>query len=239
MLFHHEFMSEGTATRRRRYSSPLRAAQAGQTRLAVLAAATRLFAEKGWSGTGMREVARAAQVSVETVYANFGSKGALLREALDVAVVGDDEPVPLSDRPEFRALAEGGARAQATGRLLAALHRRTAALYRVLQHAAAADAEMAGLLRKNQADERAQVREGVVAVARREVTETEVDALFAVLSNDVFLLLTETTGWSDDQYASWVAATVARLLDLGEVQERGSAAATSPAGWAGAGPAPS
>ena len=218
MLFHHESMNEGTATRRRRYSSPLRAAQAGQTRLAVLAAATRLFAEKGWSGTGLREVARAAQVSVETVYANFGSKGALLREALDVAVVGDDEPVPLSDRPEFRALAEGdaAARAQAAGRLLAALHRRTAALYRVLQHAAAADAEMADLLRKNQADERAQVREGVLAVARRDVTEIEVDAMFAVLSNDVFLLLTETTGWSDDQYASWVAATVARLLDLGE-----------------------
>jgi AcrR family transcriptional regulator len=157
-------------------------------------------------------------VSVETVYANFGSKGALLREALDVAVVGDDEPVPLSDRPEFRALAEGdaAARAQAAGRLLAALHRRTAALYRVLQHAAAADAEMDDLLRTTQANERAQVREGMLAVARREFTETEVDALFAVLSNDVFLLLTETTGWSDDQYASWVAATVARLLDLGE-----------------------
>jgi AcrR family transcriptional regulator len=36
---------------------------------------------------------RAAQVSVETVYTNFGSKGALLREALDVVVVGADEPV--------------------------------------------------------------------------------------------------------------------------------------------------
>jgi len=75
MLFHHGTMSEETATRRRRYSSPLRAAQAGQTRLAIIAAASRLFAEKGWSGTGMRDVARAAQVSVETVYANFGSKG--------------------------------------------------------------------------------------------------------------------------------------------------------------------
>jgi hypothetical protein len=37
-----------------------------------------------------------------------------------------------------------------------------------------------------------------------------------VLSNDVYLLITETTGWSDDQYGTWVAATVARLLDLGE-----------------------
>jgi hypothetical protein len=52
-------------------------------------------------------------------------------------------------------------------------------------------AELADLLRTNQANERAQVREGVLAVARREVTETEVDAMFAVLSNDVFLLLTD------------------------------------------------
>jgi hypothetical protein len=79
---------------------------------------------------------------------------------------------------------------------------------------------MAGLLRKNQADERAQVREGVIAVGRREVTETEVDAMFAVLSNDVYLLLTETTGWSDDQYATWVAATVARLLDRAYDQDQ-------------------
>jgi AcrR family transcriptional regulator len=211
-------MSEGTETRRRRYTSPLREAQAGQTRLAILTAATRLFAENGWAGTGMRDVARTAKVSVETVYSNFGSKGALLQQAIDVAIVGDDEQVPLSDRPEFRVLAEGDARtrAEATGRLLATTHRRTAALYRVVQHAAAADTEMAELLRANQARLRAQVREGMLAVARREVTETEVDAMFAVLSNDVFLLLTETTGWSDDQYASWVAATVARLLDLGE-----------------------
>jgi hypothetical protein len=54
----------------------------------------------------------------------------------------------------------------------------------------------------------------VLAVARREVTETEVDAMFAVLGNAVYLLLTETSGWSDHQYASWVAATAARLLDL-------------------------
>jgi hypothetical protein len=46
---------------------------------------------------------------VETVYANFGSKGALLQQA----IVGDDEQVPLSDRPEFRVLAAGDARARA------------------------------------------------------------------------------------------------------------------------------
>jgi AcrR family transcriptional regulator len=145
--------------------------------MAIVAAASRLFAENGWSGTGMRDVARAAQVSVEFVYANFGSKSSLLKQALDVA---------------------------------------TAALHRVLQQGAAAAAELAALLAKKLASQRAQVREGILAVARREITEAEVDAMFAVLSTDVYLLLTETSGWSSDQYESWVAATVARLLDLGE-----------------------
>ena len=55
----------------------------------------------------MRDVARAAGVSVETVYASFRSKGDLLMAALDVAVVGDAGPVPLDQRPEFAALGSG------------------------------------------------------------------------------------------------------------------------------------
>jgi hypothetical protein len=54
----------------------------------------------------------------------------------------------------------------------------------------------------------------MAAVARREPTETEVDGMFAVLSSDVYLLLTETCGWADDAYQSWVATTVVRLLNL-------------------------
>jgi AcrR family transcriptional regulator len=194
----------------------LRAAQAGQTRLVILAAATRLFEEQGWAGTGMRDVARAAQVSVETVYANFGSKAQLLKQAMDVAVVGDDEPVPLSDRPEFRALAEGDARAraEATGRLMVSLRRRSARLQRVLQQAGPSDPELAGVLQAGRVTERQDFRKGLTAVAQRDVTETEVDEMFAVLSNDVYLLLTETCGWTDDAYQSWVATTVVRLLNL-------------------------
>ena len=209
-------MSQGAAEQRRKYRSPLREAQAGQTRRAILAAASQLFAEHGWGGTGMRGVARAARVSVETVYANFGSKSELLKQALDVAVVGDDEPVPLSERPVFRALAEGdlAARAQAAGHLLATMHRRTAPLQRVLQQAAPSDPDLTALLRRGHATERMSVHQGVRAVAQREVTETEVDAMFAVFGTDVFLLLTETCGWTDEAYKSWVATTVVRLLNL-------------------------
>ncbi len=90
-----------------------------QTRAAVVEAATALFGENGWAGTGMRDVARAVGVAVETVYSNFGSKAELLLAALDVAVVGDAQQVPLAERPEFaraqsRVTARAGVRRGAT-----------------------------------------------------------------------------------------------------------------------------
>jgi AcrR family transcriptional regulator len=81
-------MTTDQPTARRAYQSARRRQQAADTRKAVVDAATRLFGERGWAATGMRDVAREAGVSVETVYANFSSKGDLLMAAIDVAVVG-------------------------------------------------------------------------------------------------------------------------------------------------------
>ncbi len=101
--------------------------QAAQTRAVVLEAATRLFAEHGWVGTGMRDVARAAAVSVETVYTTFGSKADLLRSALEVAIVGDDAQVPLADRPVYTAIGTGrttGDRIEVGARMIAVINER-------------------------------------------------------------------------------------------------------------------
>jgi hypothetical protein len=70
------------------------------------------------------------------------------------------------------------------------------------------------VLRAGRVTERRSFREGITAVAQRDITETEVGEMYAVLSNDVYLLLTDTCGWTDEAYESWVATTVVRLLDL-------------------------
>src|SRR4051794_17431287 len=92
---------------KRRYDSSRRQAHAAQTRSAVVEAAVELFSTKGWAATGVRDIARAAGVSVETVYANFGSKPQVLMAAIDVAVVGDAQEVPVRDRPEFAEIGTG------------------------------------------------------------------------------------------------------------------------------------
>src|SRR5436190_14443587 len=100
-----------TVKARRRYESPVRDEQARRTRRAVLDAAHRFFREHGYAGTTIGAIAGEANVSVETVYKLFGNKAGLVKAVFDVAIVGDDEQVPLMQR-EFvrRNIAEPDAR---------------------------------------------------------------------------------------------------------------------------------
>src|SRR3954468_18062063 len=75
-----------------------RAERARQTRRRIIDSAATLFLEHGYGPTTLDQVAERAGVAVQTVYFHFGNKATLLKEALDVAAVGDDEPVPLLNR---------------------------------------------------------------------------------------------------------------------------------------------
>ena len=203
----------------RRYDGTRRREAAQANRRLVVEAASRLFVERGWSGTSMRDVARAAGVSVETVYSSVGTKLDLLRVAMDVAVVGDDDPVPLSDRPEWRAVVDGPTavdRARAVGDLLVRLHARTAWLHQALRHAAVGDPDLATMLQKDFDDIREQNRQGLSAVARREPTEEELDLVMSTLSNETYLMLTEHRHLTHADYREFVTTAITRLLGLEE-----------------------
>lgn len=205
---------------RRRYESPRRAQQAADTRAAVLDAAGRLFAERGWAGTGMRDVASAARVAVETVYANFGSKADLLLAALDVAIVGDDLPIPVAERAEFAALRRGSPaeRARAAARLVRDINERTCGIQLALREGAAGDSEarLSDRLSEGEEHRRVNVEEGLQLVAGRSISDTERDGIWAVLSMDVYRLLVERSGWSASRYEEWLTETIVRLLGAGK-----------------------
>src|SRR5215831_2309595 len=88
-----------TGTRARRYRSPRRQLQAHATRSRIIAAAAHQFLARGYAGTTMRAVAADAGVALPTVELGFGTKARLLKAAIDVAIAGDDDPVPMLDRP--------------------------------------------------------------------------------------------------------------------------------------------
>lgn len=202
---------EGT---RRPYRSARRRQQAAETRALVLAAATSLFADRGWSATGMRDIAREAGVAVETVYASCGSKTDLLLAAIDVAVVGDAEPVPLSQRPAFAALGTGSVhdRIEAAARLLTQINQRTWGLRRALAEAAGSEPELGAKLQELERRRRENVREGIEMAVGRPVEDDVVDGLWALLGADVFSLLTQVAGRSADDYERWLARMIRQLL---------------------------
>jgi len=91
-----------TAPVKRRYDATRRQEQARENQRRIIDAATTLFAARGYAGTSLTEIAAAAGVAVQTVYAAFGTKVNLLARAIDVSLAGDDAPVPMAEREPVR-----------------------------------------------------------------------------------------------------------------------------------------
>jgi AcrR family transcriptional regulator len=200
---------------KRRYRSPRRLMQAEQTRAGVIAAASRVFSERGWLAANMRDVAREATVSVETLYSSFGSKAGLLGAALDVAIVGDDEPVPFAERADATAMGAAPtvhARARTAAQVVAAINERIHRLDQALRQGAVVEAVLAERLAASEASRRVAVASGAALVARREVTTAEVDEIAVLTSSVVYDLLVRSAGWSRAQYEHWLAGRLAELI---------------------------
>src|SRR6185312_7897397 len=90
--------------RRRPYDASRRQLRASESQERMLAAARRLFAERGYAETTMEQIAAAAEVSVPAVYAAFQSKRGVLSRVLDRLVSGQPGGTPLLQSPGARAL---------------------------------------------------------------------------------------------------------------------------------------
>ncbi len=213
---------------RRPYRSTLRADQARATRRAVVSAARDLFVEVGWSRTTIDAVAARAGVSRKTVFTAVGSKAALLKVALDWALVGDDEPVPLSERQiivELEQLTEPHELIARWAQFVAALEERAAPLADVLAVAADGDPEAADV---HAASERNRLRGAEFIVARLTATdglrpglttERAVAAALVLMDPAVHRTLVREHGWSRTEYADWIGRTAAtELLEGGDAE---------------------
>ena len=133
----------------RAYDASGRREQARATRREVVEAATALFVERGYAATTMADVAARAGVAVQTVYSAVGGKAALVKAAVDVAIVGDDEPVAVPDRPEIaavRAEVEGRRKLEMFAAYVSGVQERLGPLVAVLEVAADGDDEAARVL---------------------------------------------------------------------------------------------
>lgn len=202
---------------KRRYSSRRRQAQAAQTRTDILQAAVRVFAENGWSGSTLNQIAAEADVAVETIYSGFGSKKALLRQAVDVAVVGDTEEIPLADRPDYQRMGAGSRaeRIDAGIRMLSAIHARSARICAAMRDAATGDTEAAQWVTEFDDRRHLEVRRAMALTFERELEGPLLDLLWAYLGPEFYLKLVHDRGWSEETYREWMTRTVSAIVDAG------------------------
>ena len=90
--------AQADGSRARPYQSARRQGQARRTRQRILDTATAEFSSCGYAATTVAAIAAAAGVSVPTIEQVFRTKANLLKAAIDVAIAGDDEPVPMLER---------------------------------------------------------------------------------------------------------------------------------------------
>jgi AcrR family transcriptional regulator len=206
---------------RRSYASPLRAAQAAQTRQRILDAAGRCFAASGYSATTLPDIAVAAEVSVETIQAH-GPKRALLLAAFEQAFAFSEGQDSIFDRPEIAAsnaqITDPVELIRVTCRFLARANVRSYRLWLALYHAAAADAAIAEEFDAFNRRVRTDWVRFVTMVADRGGLRTDrtpqelADELDVLHLPTNYERLTENAGWTLDTYTDYTFTNTCRIL---------------------------
>ncbi len=204
-----------------RYNSPLRARQAAETRQSIVNAAIALFRDQGWAATTLPMVAAEAGVAVDTVYSAFGSKSGLLMAAIDLAIAGDDDPTAMVDRPELALFAKGRRieRLRTGVRFTIGVYQRSIPILKALQEAAASDAAAAARLAKYDDDRRNVMVAGLALILDGPAPDHVVDAIWALVSPEVYSMLTERRGWSEAEAETWLVEMASAAVSRGRPEK--------------------
>jgi TetR/AcrR family transcriptional regulator, regulator of autoinduction and epiphytic fitness len=191
------------------------------TRRRVLDAAEKLFTRDGYTVTTVIAIAEAADVAVQTVYAIFGSKRAILKELLRVRVGGDDAAIPLRDRQYWQAVeheTDPGLQLALLASVATQIGGRIGALYEVMAAASGSDPEIAEMYQRQQQaryqDQRrlAQVlsRKGALRAGLSATAAT--DIMWTLASPRTYRSLVGERQWATEEYERWLAHMLASAL---------------------------
>ena len=212
-------MKQQPTVKGRTYDSSGRREQAAQTRRRIIESARDLFLQDGYVRTTVGDIAAAAGVSVETIYAAFGNKRTLLHKAWDITVGGDDQDIVFHERPEVLAI-----RAEPDLRKRLLLHaqfstqtaQRIGPFQRMVQASAGSDAAAAAML--DEMDRQRLVgmtamaaeaaRTGQLAVSEEECR----DVIWSMTDGTLWHRLVVQRGWTNERYAEWLGAAWVHTL---------------------------
>ena len=219
--------SEAGPARPRRVSRQREAGEATrrETRRRLLAAAKAEFAERGYAAATVIRIADRADVSVQTLYSNWGNKRNLLRAVMVSSVTGDDDvPLVAGQPPQVFLASLDPGQAQDPGRLLARLcHQyrlaaeRAAVGWQTYRDASGVDPDIAADWQQLN-DLRRQAFHTLIARIPAEALRpglthaAAADTAWVIASPDTYDQLVRHASYSYDQLEQWVRTTVTAAL---------------------------
>lgn len=184
----------------------------------MLRAAIEVFAEEGYVGARMADIAGRAGVAVQTVYFVFHTKPELLQACFDYAVLGPDRLIP-PEQPLFQRVATARSGRAALAAFVAG---NTEILVRVattdeVARAALHEPEAAAVVQASERLRREGYRDLLAQIAERfplrpglELDEAT-DILLMYGSSATYLAMIRA-GWSRERLEEWLTDTLARTL---------------------------
>jgi AcrR family transcriptional regulator len=210
----------GEPVKKRAYHAPRRREAAEQTRAAVLRAARDLFTRNGFEATSVAAVARAAGVSVDTVYASVGRKPQLLLAVHDMALAGGDDPVDAEQRDyvrRVRAVRTAAEKIAVYAEALAVVLPKTVPLLASLREAGRSDPACAQTYRAVSRRRAANMRRFAADLRatgelRTDLTDDDVADLVWSTNGPEYFLLLQDLGYTPDRVAALLRDVWTRTL---------------------------
>jgi AcrR family transcriptional regulator len=169
----------------------------------------------------MRAIAAAAGVSVPTVEQQFGTKVRLLKAAIDVAIAGDDDEVPVLNRAwadKGRAASDVDEFLSIVADVVATTQSRSAGLVIAVFEGAATDPALAELSVELISQRMATAGWIIDQLAGKAPLRDDldrddaVDTLWILMDPAAFDRLVRHRGWSVERYQRWFTRSARRLL---------------------------
>lgn len=199
---------------KRPYRSPVREQLAVVTRQRIAAAAKDLFTEHGFSGTTVANIAARAGVATPTVYATFGSKGAIVSALLAQM---EDDAGSAEWVKRIAQETDPHAKLEAFAMWTTALFSSSKVLIQAA-NGAAGDPAMATLREQGNRHRREGLRAIIGALNQGDALsgglseERALDRAWMLTGIELYLSATDGCGWTDAQYQEWLTALLQQQL---------------------------
>jgi len=214
----------------RAYDNSSRAEAALATRRRIIEAAGEMLLRDGYHAMSVSALAANAGVSAQTVYNAIGGKAAVVKAVYDVLLVGDDAPVAMQDRPEFRAMSTAPYReafVRAYAALCATIYERVGPLLGVLlAQGAGGDTGLQEFVATIDRERRAGNTNALNALDAAHGLppqldrERFIDIVWTVTSPEIYDRFVRRCGWTHAMYAAWLAEAVVAIFDRASSAEQ-------------------